>query len=231
MAKRRISATEAHNRAYFRNTILALFFTLLFVLVVGGTLAYNNAYTTGTITFRGNILTEITDFTFNEINYVENPLLPDTYTLWPGAVIKGVTLKVKVSRAETVDDPDEQRDGLAYVRARFNVTVDDEDILEKGLVYLRREPTDSWRLLTFEDGDWYVLCDSGGIPRALKNGETETFTQSNNLVVDSDMTNEYADRNISVQFEVECLQRKNLPPEKILTGNNGEPYWQSPLDE
>ena len=219
---------DVTNKIYFRNTILALFFTLLFVLVVGATLAYNNAYTTGTITFRGNILTEITDFTFDEINYADNPMLPDTYTLWPGAVIKGVTLKVKVSREDSVDDEEEQIDGLAYVRVRFDVTIDGEDMQQKGLVYLENDPDNVWKLLSFEDGDWYVLCDSNGLPRALKNGEVVTFTEDNRLVIDSKMTNEYANKKINVDFVVQSLQRKNLTPETILTGNNGNPYWQPP---
>ncbi len=228
MAKKELP-NDVTNKIYFRNTILALFFTLLFVLVVGATLAYNNAYTTGTITFRGNILTEITDFTFDEINYADNPMLPDTYTLWPGAVIKGVTLKVKVSREDSVDDEEEQIDGLAYVRVRFDVIIDGEDMQQKGLVYLENDPDNVWKLLSFEDGDWYVLCDSNNMPRALKNGETVSFTEDNRLVIDSKMTNEYANKKINVDFVVQSLQRKNLTPETILTGNNGNPYWQLPI--
>ncbi len=228
MAKKELP-NDVTNKIYFRNTILALFFTLLFVLVVGATLAYNNAYTTGTITFRGNILTEITDFTFDEINYADNPMLPDTYTLWPGAVIKGVTLKVKVSREDSVDDEEEQREGLAYVRVKFDLKIDGEDMQEKGLVYLENDPDNVWKLLSFEDGDWYVLCDSNNMPRALKNGETVSFTEDNRLVIDSKMTNEYANKKINVDFVVQSLQRKNLTPETILTGNNGNPYWQLPI--
>lgn len=228
MAKKELP-NDVTNKIYFRNTILALFFTLLFVLVVGATLAYNNAYTTGTITFRGNILTEITDFTFDEINYADNPMLPDTYTLWPGAVIKGVTLKVKVSREDSVDDEEEQIEGLAYVRVKFDLKIDGEDMQEKGLVYLENDPDNVWKLLSFEDGDWYVLCDSNNMPRALKNGETVSFTEDNRLVIDSKMTNEYANKKINVDFVVQSLQRKNLTPETILTGNNGNPYWQLPI--
>lgn len=228
MAKKELP-NDVTNKIYFRNTILALFFTLLFVLVVGATLAYNNAYTTGTITFRGNILTEITDFTFDEINYADNPMLPDTYTLWPGAVIKGVTLKVKVSREDSVDDEEEQIDGLAYVRVKFDLKIDGEDMQQKGLVYLENDPDNVWKLLSFEDGDWYVLCDSNNMPRALKNGETVSFTEDNRLVIDSKMTNEYANKKINVDFVVQSLQRKNLTPETILTGNNGNPYWQLPI--
>ena len=228
MAKKELP-NDVTNKIYFRNTILALFFTLLFVLVVGATLAYNNAYTTGTITFRGNILTEITDFTFDEINYADNPILPDTYTLWPGAVIKGVTLKVKVSREDSVDDEEEQIEGLAYVRVKFDLKIDGEDMQEKGLVYLENDPDNVWKLLSFEDGDWYVLCDSNNMPRALKNGETVSFTEDNRLVIDSKMTNEYANKKINVDFVVQSLQRKNLTPETILTGNNGNPYWQLPI--
>lgn len=228
MAKKELP-NDVTNKIYFRNTILALFFTLLFVLVVGATLAYNNAYTTGTITFRGNILTEITDFTFDEINYADNPMLPDTYTLWPGAVIKGVTLKVKVSREDSIDDEEEQIDGLAYVRVKFDLKIDGEDMQQKGLVYLENDPDNVWKLLSFEDGDWYVLCDSNNMPRALKNGETVSFTEDNRLVIDSKMTNEYANKKINVDFVVQSLQRKNLTPETILTGNNGNPYWQLPI--
>lgn len=212
-----------NNIKYYSRLILFLTFILIVVISLGATAAWLTAQASdeATLVFARNVEIHVTGDDGN----VGSPILPEGMTgVLPGQPIQVTSGFLLQSTQVNTTSPD------AYVRVRFEVSTPKEGgIYSPNAVVFYDEPnSDYWLRVDFsikKDGTdvWYVLIDSStGLARVVSDGDRYNFLNKSVVVVNRNLTNQMADKDITVTFVAQSYQAKNTT-NPLLNINN--PTW------
>ena len=221
----------------YRKLIVLLTVGLIFVLSVGATLAalVQQRSVSGNIAFGKALTVDVANFEVNNYDILQNREI--VTQLVPGSVITGVNLKASVKQENVAVGED-----VAYIRAQFQVKL--ENTYENGelidatdMVYLEKAPTGTnqgayyWKQVTFTTSTgtistWWLLMDGeSDLPYKVQNEGIVDFIVDGKIVLSSEIPNSFGSQDIEMTFVVEAMQCKNIDPARILTGNDGQPWW------
>lgn len=224
--------------------IACLSVILVAILSVGVTLAImaQEKKARGTIKLGENIQIDVTNFNVNGESLVNLDQPLDAEVL-PGATLTGLNISAKVAKNDIGADEE-----VAYIRARITVKLedvykDDENgeaklIDTRGMISLGQDPNGNnsgayyWELVSFVEEEsteqWWVLMDSTTRkPMVVTNHTTVQFMENGTILVDKSVPNEFAGKQIQISLSLEALQSKNIDADQILSGNEGQPWWNA----
>lgn len=202
---------SSENVRYYSKVIALLTFVLIFVISMGATAAWLTAQATDTATmvFARNVEVHIT----GEDGNVGTPILPEGLSgVLPGQPIRVTSgILLQSSEVNTVS-PD------AYIRVRFEVStpIHNGNYGKDALVFTEEPDSTYWKLVDFsenKDGSdcWYVLIDSAtGLAKEVHDGEKYNFLNDTVVYVNRNLTNQMADKDITVNFVAQAYQVKNV---------------------
>lgn len=207
-----IYKASTENIRYYSKVIALLTFVLIFVISMGATAAWLTAQATdnATMIFARNVEIHIT----GEDGNVGTPILPEGLSgVLPGQPIRVTSgILLQSSEVNTVS-PD------AYIRVRFEVStpIHNGNYGRDALVFTEEPDGNYWKLVDFslkKDGSdcWYVLIDSTtGLAREVHDSERYNFLNDTVVFINRNLTNQMADKDITVNFVAQAYQVKNLP--------------------
>ena len=159
-----------------------------------------------------NINITINDDVTNEFT-VEDPLDTGSNRVYPGDKIK-LKLGVVVGALKNSSP--------AYVRVKLAVRIEDttsgggDSYIDDTVIKIDKDPDDTslWKHHDFDLSDdvedyWYVLSDSDVKAKVAQTGDAFTFVDGV-IELSKQMTNQYANKKITIVFMVEAIQTENV---------------------
>ena len=213
---------NVNNIRYYSKLIVFLSFILVFVISLGATAAWLTAQASdeATLVFARNVEIWIT----GEDGNVGSSIMPEGLTgVLPGQPIQVTSGILLQSSVVDTTSPD------AYVRVRFEISTPVGGLYSSNAIVFYDQPNEAyWLRVDFsvkKDGTdvWYVLIDSAtGLARVISDGDRYNFLNKAIVVVNRNLTNEMADKDITVSFVAQTFQARNTE-NPLLDINN--PTW------